>query len=157
MELLFPYLPVMKQKARVPQQKYLFYIAEDDAGEEGAGGSSQWQGKQREMKNQIQTFAENINRNNTDLQKDITSVRDKFEEHLQKIMVENELKVHIENEFSNYKDGINDKIAKLDDKLAEKLGAAGSGNSEETLELKKAQQKNLEDKLANLKLKNELL
>lgn len=82
MELLFPYLPVMKQKARVPQQKYLFYIAEDDAGEEGAGGSSQWQGKQREMKNQIQTFAENINRNNTDLQKDITSVRDKFEEHL---------------------------------------------------------------------------
>lgn len=72
-------------------------------------------------------------------------------------MVENELKVHIENEFSNYKDGINDKIAKLDEMLAEKLGAAGSGSSEETLELKKAQQKNLEDKLANLKLKNELL
>jgi len=32
------------------------------------------------MKNQIQNFADSINTNNTDLQNDINSVREKFEE-----------------------------------------------------------------------------
>ena len=70
----------MKGRALVPHRKYLFYISEENADEDDRTDSTQWQGKQREMKNQIQNFADSINSNNTDLQNDISSVREKFEE-----------------------------------------------------------------------------
>jgi len=65
------------------------------------------------------------------------------------------LKIHVEKEFSDYKEGINDKIAKLDADFAKKLG--GSGNLDETLEIKKAQKENLEKDLEIFELKNEIL
>jgi len=67
------------------------------------------------------------------------------------------LKVHVEKEFSDYKEGINDKIAKLDADFAKKLGGSGSGNLDETLEIKKAQKENLEKDLEIFELKNEIL
>ena len=41
-------------------------------------------------------------------------------------MIQYDLKIHIKKEFSDYKDGINDKIAaQIGEELAKKLGSSG--------------------------------